>query len=78
MLAHFLTRSRGHLEAPMVSHNMGLRVHTVRSSLIGPFRCDPRLGLRGALLTDNLQFLTCADLPLAWQECVLLLIEALF
>ena len=62
----------------MVNYDLDLRVHTVRPTLIGPLPSDPYLGLRGASFTDNLQFLTCADHPLAWQECVLLLIEALF
>ena len=77
MLAHFLTRSRGHLEAAMVSHDLGLRIHAVQSSLIGPPQCDSRLGLRGASFTDNLSLLTCADLLFAWQECVLLLTKTL-
>ena len=77
MLHHFLARNRSHLEAAMVSYDLDLRAHTVRSTLIGPPQCDPCLGLRGASFTDDLPLLTCADLLLAWQECVLLVIKTL-
>ena len=77
MLAHILARSRGHLEAAMVSHDMHLRIHTVRFNSIGSVRCDSCLGLRGASFIDYLPFLTCANLLLTWQECVILPIETL-
>ena len=61
----------------MVSHDMHLRIHAVRFNSIGSVQCDPCLGLRGASFTDDLLFLTCADLLLIWQECVILPIETL-
>ena len=64
MFHHILARSRGHLEATMVDHDLDICIHAVRFGLAVHFRYDPSIWFRGEQLTGALPFLACADLPL--------------